>query len=297
MQKSESIKELATALSKFQGELKPAIKDEINPFFKSRYADLAGVWEAIREPLSKNGLSVAQLPYIENDKTILTTLLLHISGEWLSSDIAITPVKLNDPQAMGSAITYSRRYSLGALLGVAAEEDDDAEEATDRKKEPESKVAEHFCFVHDTPFFKKGNMRSFAHPVGIGGKDWCHEHATKKRELSALAQAEKDIDEFFPEKPQPAKPVEAPTPRLVASPGASEAVSPDKPPTDREVWLRDNFSKAEWMERTALSWLMSERKVSSTRKDTLAGIVNKLSNEDWLAFEAKINSRIEAAGK
>ena len=137
MNKSESIIDLAKALSAFQGALKPAIKDAENPFFRSHYADLAGVIEAIKEPLKANGLSVSQVPCIESDKMFLTTLLMHSSGQWISGDYLITAIKPNDPQSIGSAITYARRYALSAILGVATE-DDDAESATGRK--PETKT-------------------------------------------------------------------------------------------------------------------------------------------------------------
>lgn len=132
MKKSESIKELATALSKAQGAMKGAVKDAANPFFKSKYADLASVWDACRSALEKNGLSVAQgLATSEQGKVRVTTLLMHTSGEWLESECEATPVK-QDPQGFGSASTYLRRYGLQAMVGIAPE-DDDGEAATGRR--------------------------------------------------------------------------------------------------------------------------------------------------------------------
>lgn len=131
MGQSDSLMKLAEALCKAQSAMKPAKKDTANPFFKSHYADLASVWDAIREPLTGNGLSVVQLPSVGNDGEVkLTTMLLHTSGEWVSGDLTMKPIK-NDPQAIGSCLTYARRYALSAITGVATE-DDDAEGATGR---------------------------------------------------------------------------------------------------------------------------------------------------------------------
>lgn len=123
--KSESLSKLAPALVKFQGEMKAVEKNAINPFFKSKYLDLAGVWEAIRDPLSKNGLSIVQIPAGDT----LVTMLLHISGEYISGEQRLAP-KNHDPQSIGSAISYARRYGISAVLGVVADEDDDGNAAT-----------------------------------------------------------------------------------------------------------------------------------------------------------------------
>lgn len=141
MNQSESIAKLAEALAKAQGEMKAAFKNRENPFFKSKFADLESVWDACREPLSKNGLSVSQPTRIDaNGKLILSTMLLHSSGEWISSELPINPVK-NDPQGIGSAISYMKRFGLSAVVGVATSdvektdethEDDDGESAVGR---------------------------------------------------------------------------------------------------------------------------------------------------------------------
>ena len=124
MNKSDDIKELALALSKTQALLKGALKDSNNPFFKSKYADLASVWEACREPLAANGLSVVQMPCNDTpDSVALETILMHTSGQWISSVFSM-PVSKHDAQAVGSAITYARRYALAAVVGIAPEDDD-----------------------------------------------------------------------------------------------------------------------------------------------------------------------------
>jgi hypothetical protein len=125
---SENIQELITALSKAQGEMQPAIKDSENPYFKSKYADLTSVWEACRPALAKHSLAVIQATCVMEGKLMLATTLAHSSGQWMRS---YTPILSKDEscQAMGSAITYARRYSLASLVGVCPDEDDDGNAA------------------------------------------------------------------------------------------------------------------------------------------------------------------------
>lgn len=131
MERSESIGKLALALSKAQAEMRPAIKDAVNPHFKSKYADLASVWEAARAPLAKQELTVVQLPTeSEEGRVALTTVLMHSSGEYIGSTYSTRLVK-NDAQGVGSALTYLRRYALAAILGIVADEDDDGNAASE----------------------------------------------------------------------------------------------------------------------------------------------------------------------
>lgn len=137
MNQSEHINELATALAKCQGEITPAIKDSANPFFKSKYADLNAVWDACREPLSKHGLAVIQtMDKDEAGNLLLITTLCHSSGQWIRSRSPI-PLLKSDPQAMGSSITYMRRYNLSAIVGISTDEDDDGEKAMNRNGKEE----------------------------------------------------------------------------------------------------------------------------------------------------------------
>lgn len=125
MNKSDSIAALAAALAKAQGAMKGAVKDSANPFFKSKYADLASVVEAIRAAFSANGLSYIQtLEPSDKDEVRVETTLLHASGEWISCGVLSLPVSKADAQGYGSALTYARRYSLSAAVGVAPEDDD-----------------------------------------------------------------------------------------------------------------------------------------------------------------------------
>lgn len=121
--RSESIAALAAALAKAQGEMQGAVKDSENPFFSSKYADLASVWDACRAALSKNGLAVIQMPRSDENGIEVETVLAHSSGEWMSETLRM-PVVKTDAQKVGSAITYARRYALAAFVGVAPEDDD-----------------------------------------------------------------------------------------------------------------------------------------------------------------------------
>lgn len=115
----------AEAFLKLQGAIRPAIKDSMNPAFKSKYADLASVWDAIREPLHDAGFSVIQSPDFDGADMWLRTTILHVSGDKIEGRYPIRPVKA-DPQGVGSAISYARRYSLSAMLGVIQDDDDGA---------------------------------------------------------------------------------------------------------------------------------------------------------------------------
>lgn len=133
MNKSESIKNIATALVKFQASVSKVAKEANNPFFKSKYASLANILSTIQKPLSECGLAVSQFP----DGDALTTIIVHSeSGEWMESSYVMPVAKANDPQAMGSAITYARRYALGSILNLNIDDDDDGEKAMGRAAVP-----------------------------------------------------------------------------------------------------------------------------------------------------------------
>lgn len=122
MEHSPSIGNLSKALAKAQGEIGGAAKDSTNPHFRSKYADLASVRDAIKEPLSRNGIAYVQFTEGGPD-TVKVTTMLTCGEEWMRSTCEMKPVK-PDPQGIGSALTYLRRYSLMAAVGVAPEDDD-----------------------------------------------------------------------------------------------------------------------------------------------------------------------------
>lgn len=124
MKHSESLANIAAALSKAQAAVKVAVKDSVNPHLKSKYADLGSVFDACRDALADNGLSVVQMPVTDDPGYIaLETMLLHASGEFISSRARVRLQK-DDPQGAGSGLTYLRRYALSAAMGIVADDDD-----------------------------------------------------------------------------------------------------------------------------------------------------------------------------
>ena len=121
---SPTLGAFADAFAKAQGEMTSAKKEAANPFFKSRYADLASVVDAVRPALSKNGIAVIQIPTNGAAGAVgINTWFVHKSGEFMRGTLFIRP-KADDPQAAGSAITYARRYALQAMAGIAPDDDD-----------------------------------------------------------------------------------------------------------------------------------------------------------------------------
>lgn len=154
MQRSEQINELAAAMAKAQAEIEGAVKDRENPAFRSRYADLGSVWDAIRAPLSANNIAVIQFPRRTEGGVEVETMMTHSSGQWMSEVLGM-PVGKADAHGHGSAITYARRFALSSMCGVAPV-DDDANGA-----------------VHGTPGmasgggdFRPAGPRRFVGPVG-----------------------------------------------------------------------------------------------------------------------------------
>ena len=123
MRMSETIAELATALSKAQGMIDDATKTGLNPMFKSKYADLAAVRTVVREPLAVNDLVVMQFARTGEQCVEVETMLMHKTGEYMAETLRL-PVNKWDAQGIGSAITYARRYGLMAMLSIASYDDD-----------------------------------------------------------------------------------------------------------------------------------------------------------------------------
>lgn len=137
---TETCTDLFTALIKAQSEMGSAVKDSKNPHFRSRYASLAAVIDAVVPVLNANGVGVLQLPSIEGSEVRLTTILMHSSGQRLSSTVGAPLGKKQDAQAVGSAITYLRRYSLQSIMGLPVEDDDG--NAASRRQQQRRQVPE-----------------------------------------------------------------------------------------------------------------------------------------------------------
>lgn len=125
MKQSETIAKFAQAFVAAQGSVEGAVKGKVNPAFKgTKYADLSSVWDACREAVAANKIGVMQSPGLVIDgKMHMETVLMHESGEWVSGELSI-PLQKADAQAYGSAVTYARRYALGAMMGICPEDDD-----------------------------------------------------------------------------------------------------------------------------------------------------------------------------
>lgn len=131
MEKTESVKNIAKALSVFHGKVGKVLKTATNPFFKSKYAALDSVLDVIQEPLKESGLVFSQFP---DGEYRLTTILIHVeSGEYFLSTYFMKPTR-DDPQGLGSCITYQRRYALVAILGLNVDDDDDGNTASNKKE-------------------------------------------------------------------------------------------------------------------------------------------------------------------
>jgi len=134
---SDSIAKLAAALVKANAEVQHAIKDSKNPHYRSDYASLASVLDTIKPVYAAHGLAIMQMPGFGEGHATLDSMIVHESGEWVRST-AGAPLPKQDPQGVGSALTYLRRYSLAAIAGIHQEDDDG--NAAARAKPPTAAV-------------------------------------------------------------------------------------------------------------------------------------------------------------
>lgn len=149
MQTSEQINDIAAAMVKAQASMKPAVKDATNPAFRSKYADLAAVWDACRGPLTANGLTVWQDVTTEADGIAVRTRLVHTSGQWVEFGPLVVPLSKHDAHGVGSATSYGKRYGLSAAVGIVAEDDDDGNAAAQNAKPAAAKAAPKKPFNYD----------------------------------------------------------------------------------------------------------------------------------------------------
>lgn len=123
MKTSDQINEIAAALAKAQGEIQNVVKDAKNPHYKSDYATLDALTDTVRPVFAKHGLAVVQIPTFAEGVVTLEILITHSSGQWIAGD-AGAPIPKLDPQGVGSATTYLRRYSLAGIAAIAQTDDD-----------------------------------------------------------------------------------------------------------------------------------------------------------------------------
>lgn len=165
MKTSDQINEIAKAMAKIQNEMRPASKSAKNPFFKSTYSDIASIWDSFRDPMTKYEVTVWQDVISTETNVSVLTRLVHSSGQWVEFGPITIPLVKKDAQAVGSAISYAKRYALSASIGVVSgEEDDDGESAVGRGKsaydtkptqvQPDAKVDEMECMTLEDLFSK-----------------------------------------------------------------------------------------------------------------------------------------------
>jgi len=167
--KSESIKNLAKALSDFQGEIQNPKNTADNPFFKSKYAPLQDILTLVRPIMAKHGLSILQSPSGDGKTITISTILMHSSGEWIEPEPLVLQAEKATAQSAGSAITYGRRYALSAILGISSEDDDDGNQATkngrpENEKKPQS--------ASNKPNQKPNNMTEKAKQEKMDANAW-----------------------------------------------------------------------------------------------------------------------------
>jgi hypothetical protein len=197
MTKSDSIKELCAALAKAQPQIEGASKDKNNPAFKSKYADLSSVSEAIAAPLANHGLSYVQVSHDRENAAAIETLILHSSGEWMSAGIVAVPVTKHDAHGFGSALTYARRYSLSAAFGVVPEDDDGNAAAKNapnhaalRPGDGAGKITPSSGFLEKQSIDMQNHLRDLAHRV-----EGLHKRGDVAGALDEWVLAKADLDE------------------------------------------------------------------------------------------------------
>jgi hypothetical protein len=143
MERSESIAKIGAALAKAQAAIEGAKKDAKNPHFKSNYATLASIWDACHKQLNAEGIAVVQMPRSADGGVEIETMLVHSSGEWISSRLTMPLADRATAQQVGSAVTYGRRYALAAMTGVAPDDDDgNAASEAPPERAPKRRVAD-----------------------------------------------------------------------------------------------------------------------------------------------------------
>ena len=186
---SEQVNEIFSALSKAQGKIQPAYKDKSNPYFKSKYADLASTWDACRQPLCEQGLCVIQTPQETEKGTSLVTILGHSSGQWIKGEIDL-PLLKKDPQSIGSILTYFRRYCLQAMAGVAPEDDDGerAQAPYRSQKQEEVKVSLKKISEKDVE-----ELTCILNECDVNYSKWVYEHMRKIYKVESIADLPQDV--------------------------------------------------------------------------------------------------------
>lgn len=194
MKMSDTIAELATALAKAQGQIDDASKASENPYYKSKYADLAAVRAVIREPLATNDLAIIQAPRTVQGGAEVETMIVHKSGEYMSETLYM-PAGKNDPHGYASAITYARRIGIMSLLALASYDDDGNTAVDSVKNAPEKKKPSADVMVAANKAAKEGTPALTAWWQSLPKEDRALIDNETVRTLKATAKAADGVDE------------------------------------------------------------------------------------------------------
>tara|TARA_R110002096_G_scaffold66306_1_gene161375 strand:- start:29346 stop:29933 length:588 start_codon:yes stop_codon:yes gene_type:complete len=168
MEKSESIKNIAIAMCEVQSSMESASKASDNPFFNSKYADLSEVLRCIKGIIPSKNLSFMQMPSFESGVVSVETIVMHSTGEWISSTSS-SPISKSNPQGVGDAITYLRRYSLAAIFGLAQKDDDGN---SNSEQSPQSKPSQQQTPDDNKPWYTDSdydlNLQAMTHAIREG---------------------------------------------------------------------------------------------------------------------------------
>ena len=188
MKHSDDLDQFAAALSAFQAEVKPIPKNAVNPFFKSKYADLETITTTIQPLLDKHGLAVSCLSSTVDGRPGLCTTILHKSGQWISDETPLRPAK-DDPQGIGGATTYQRRYSISSALNLSTDDDDDGNSVSQRS--PVAQIQAQVANVFPGATVEAGDgpsEKQWGYLAKLTGQtvEMCHEQygALSKRDMS-----------------------------------------------------------------------------------------------------------------
>lgn len=195
METSLTIHEIATALAKAQMELQNPPKNKTNPHFNSKYVDLSDGLDVIRKTLGKNGLSFIQATKAHESVIILHTRIMHTSGQWIESTYPVSGLEKH--QAMGSALTYARRYALFAMVGVAGEDDDDGNSAAEAKPAPKPK-AKNVVSPEDSEKIYSSMVQVINMAKSLEDlKNWANDEKNKTAKSLMLAEHQSSISEVY----------------------------------------------------------------------------------------------------
>lgn len=289
--RSDECNEIATALAKAQGAMKNAEMNKTNPHYRSRYADLASVIDAVRTPLASNGIGYTQTMVLDpRSGLLLVTTLMHTSGQWIATEY---PLPQNaKPQEFGSVLTYARRYSLSCITGNASDEDDDANAGNAAARKPIPVAVDTMRPIGEAAAKVVENLnpqRSYA--PGVDPKDVEFDWITFGQKIISVVKAngegELHDDPMFArmeaEAPKVYKRMMAAIEKLRPKPAQPSRLP--HPKDDPELYLK-------WLKETVAE-IQTAQGLATFRNDQKSALKDAFPSDATAAMEV-INARMEA---